>query len=448
VTVFDAAREVADAVLYEGYVLYPYRASDAKNRVRWQFGVLVPPAHSASDPSERSWSQTECLVEGPDPQLSIRLRFLQVQRRDVEVSTDQGFQQTAALEAGDAVYAPWDEAVEREVDVAASVADLLEQPSRVPFIVPGGRESELVRLPTGSVAGRLVRETQPLSGLLTMAAEQLPGPYGVVRVRLRVENRTESSTARTDRTEALPRSLVAAHTLLSLAGGRFISLLEPPEWARSLVAECQNIGTYPVLAGEPGQADLVLSAPIILYDHPRVAPESPTDFFDATEIDELLSLRTMTLTEAEKREARGTDRRSAALIDHVDTLPADVLDRLHGAVRYLRKTTDRAEPLETSWWDPGADPDVSPETDTLVVNGVTVGNGSSVRLRPGSRRTDAQDMFLAGRTATVAAVFFDVDGGSHLAVTLDDDELAEIQQAHGRFLYFAPDEVEPVEVGP
>jgi len=446
VTVFDAAREVADAVLYEGYVLYPYRASDPKNRVRWQFGVLVPPAHLASDPSERSWSQTECLVEGPDPQLSIRLRFLQVQRREVETATDRAFRPTAALDAGDAVYVPWDEAVEREIDATVAVAELLQKPCGVPFTLPGGQETELVRSPDGSVAGRLVRATQPLSGLLTIEAEQLPGPYGVVRLRVRVENRTQWSTVRTDRIEALPRSLVAAHTLLSVASGRFLSLLDPPEWARGFIAECQNVGTYPVLAGEPGRADLILSAPIILYDHPRVAPESQTDFFDATEIDELLSLRTMTLTDAEKREARGTDRRSAALIDHVAALPADALDRLHGAIRYLRKTTEPAAPPETPWWEPGADAGVSPETDTLVVDGVTVGSGSRVRLRPGARRTDAQDMFLAGRTATVTAVFFNVDGGSHLAVTVDDDELAQLQQTHGRFLYFAPDEVEPVEV--
>ena len=39
---FDRARKIADAVLYEGYLLYPYRASAAKNRVRWQWGVLAP----------------------------------------------------------------------------------------------------------------------------------------------------------------------------------------------------------------------------------------------------------------------------------------------------------------------------------------------------------------------------------------------------------------------
>jgi len=67
-----------------------------------------------------------------------------------------------------------------------------------------------------------------------------------------------------------------------------------------------------------------------------------------------------------------------------------------------------------------------------------------VRLRPGARRTDAQDLFLADRLATVEGVFSDVDGDQHVAVTVDDDPAAELHQWHGRFLYFHPDEVEPV----
>jgi hypothetical protein len=192
-----------------------------------------------------------------------------------------------------------------------------------------------------------------------------------------------------------------------------------------------------------GSDSVVLSSPIILGDYPQIAPESPGDLYDATEIDEILTLRTMVLTDAEKAEARATDPRAAALIDRVDSLPPEHLDRLHGALRYLRQVT--GEPESTPWWDPGNDASVSPETDALLINGVRVARGSRVRLRPGGRRTDAQDLFLRGRTATVEAVFFDVDGQQHLGVTPDDDEeLAEIQRWHGRYLYFAPDEVEPI----
>jgi hypothetical protein len=88
---------------------------------------------------------------------------------------------------------------------------------------------------------------------------------------------------------------------------------------------------------------------------------------------------------------------------------------------------------------------VSPETDAIEVDGVPVSKGSRVRLRPGTRRADAQDLFLMSRTATVEAVFFDVEGNNHLAVTLEDDPAADLHQWHGRYLYFAPDEVEPLE---
>jgi hypothetical protein len=70
-----------------------------------------------------------------------------------------------------------------------------------------------------------------------------------------------------------------------------------------------------------------------------------------------------------------------------------------------------------------------------------------VRLRPGARRADAQDMFLIGRMAEVQAVLHDVDDKPYLAVTLADDPDEDIRIAHGRFLYFSTDEVEPGEPG-
>jgi hypothetical protein len=234
--------------------------------------------------------------------------------------------------------------------------------------------------------------------------------------------------------------------LLAVRDGMFVSLLDSPEWARQAVASCTNLHTWPVLVGDEGEHDIILSSPIILYDYPQVASESPGDLFDATEIDEILALRTMTLTDDEKAEARATDTHAAAIIDRVDTLPPEMLDRLHGAVRYLRKSTTKltGEPENVPWWDPGIDASVSPETDSLIVGGVSVARGSHVRLCPGHRRADAQDMFLEGRLATVEAVFSDVDGKNYVAVTLADDLAADLHRWHGRYLYFAPDEIEPV----
>ncbi|MBV8996159.1 MAG: hypothetical protein JO287_21215, partial [Pseudonocardiales bacterium] len=219
------------------------------------------------------------------------------------------------------------------------------------------------------------------------------------------------------------------------------------------VGSCRNERTWPVMVGESGRRDVLLISPIILYDYPQIAPESAGDLFDGTEIDEILTLRTMTLTDEEKAEARATDERARALMDRVDSMPPEMLDKLHGAIRYLGETPGirkEPDPIETittpgtPWWDPGADASVDPETDSVTIAGVEVAKGSKVMLMPGSRRAAAQDMFLEGRTATVAAVLLDVDGNTHVAVTIDDDPGAEISAAHGRFRYFAPDELAPL----
>jgi hypothetical protein len=402
------ARKVADAVLYEGYVLYPYRASAQKNQMRWQWGVLVPEPQSAA--AGEPWAaQTELLVDGRDgATLRVQARCLQLETR-----------------AGDQ---PWDEGVEREVtvDVRVDGADHDE-----PFAFAGG----------GETPGRSREE---VSGRLTVTAAPLPGPYGVIKVRVRLENLTQWRDTGAARDDVMRRSLIGAHVLVSVDGGRFLSLVDPPEWARPYVEGCEQAGLWPVLVGDTD--DVVLASPIILEERPQIAPESPGALYDGLEIDEILSLRTLTLTDEEKAEARATDPRAAAVIDRVDSMPGEILERLHGAIRSLRPREQDAVPTFTEpdapWWDPGADASVSPETDTLTVAGIEVGKGTRVKLVP-RVGADAQDMFLDGRTATVEAVLFDVDGGHHLAVTLDDDPGSDIQRVQGRFLYFRPDEVMP-----
>ena len=459
---FELARKVADAVLYEGYLLYPYRASAAKNQARWQFGVLMPRQWSEGGPDEPWATRTECLLE-PEEATTVRVlvRFLHVQAKTVEVvDVEAGtFHEADTLPVDGSELVPWDEAAEQEVTVEAPLARLLAGELVTPFERPGGRRVEPVHTAAGRLAGRTVRCRWPVLGEVKLSAERLDGPYGLVRLRLGLENASAWHDPGADRAVALRRSLVAAHSLIGIDQGVFLSLLDPPEWAKPAAEACQNLHTWPVLIGDEGRRDAMLSSPIILYDHPTIAPESPGDLFDATEIDEILTLRTMALTEDEKREARATDERAAAIIDRVDNMPPELLERLHGAVRYLRgaegsgepqggapvnreEAEQEEEPELVPWWDPGADRTVSPETDGVVVAGVTVAKGSRVRLRPG-QRADAQDMFLAGRLATVEAVFLDVDGNRHLAVTLDEDPAADLQRWHGRFLYFSPDEVEP-----
>ncbi|MFF3895471.1 hypothetical protein ACFYY3_20225 [Streptomyces sp. NPDC001812] len=450
------ARQVADTVLFEGYVLYPYRASAAKNRLRWQFGVLVPPAWCAAA-EEHDVQHTECLMEPKNgATLSVEVRLLHTRRRTVQQAHADGTYETVReLHLEDRVLVPWDEGREEKVEIALPVAELTGDGVTVPFTRAAAEETEPVTDADGRLVGRMVRRREEISGAVRLSTAELDGPYRTQRLRVVVENTSPWTPEDTDdRDAALPYSLVASHVLLHLDAGAFLSMTDPPEWAKGAVAACRNLHTWPVLAGEPGRADLVLSSPIILEDHPAIAPESPGALYDATEIDEILALRTIALTDEEKREARGTDARAAAVIELADTMPPEVLERLHGAVRSLREVTgppdagddpqDVFRP-ESPWWDPGGDTAVDPDRDHVTVDGREVRAGCRVVLRPRLRHTDAQDLFLSGRSALVEAVLHDVDGGVHIAVTVEDDPGADIRREQGRFLYFQPDEVEALE---
>lgn len=439
---FGAVQVVADAILYEGYLLYPYRRSSAKNRVRWQFGVLLPGgwarAHGLSDAgvagaAESWWQQTQCLLAaaGNTP-IRVRVRFLQLQRKQVEeLGRDGSFLPVPDLRAGPRLELSFTEAVPREFDAEATAAALRGRGRTLRLSVPGGRDTEPVVDGDGRRVGRVVRTRWPVTARVSLSAARCGGPSELHRLTIRVENQGRTLPVTAPRDEALRHSLLSCHVLLAAPGGAFVSLLDPPEWAAPAVRDCSNVHAFPVLAGEPGRAEAMLSSPIILPDYPQVAPESPGDLHDATEIDEILTLRTLALTDEEKREARATDARAAAILDRVDGMPPDVLARLHGAIRTH-------------------EPSAGAAAACVTVGGQRVAAGTRVRLRPRRHGADPHDMFLDGRTARVETVLLDTDGRHHLAVTLDGDPGADLGHWYGRLRYFAPGEVEPLpgQAGP
>lgn len=341
----EAACRVADAVLYEGYLLYPYRASAAKNQVRWQFGVLVPPGFTAT--GEPSANRTECLLEGTaqgaETVLRLRLRFLHLRSRTVERAEAGGYRAVAELVVADTTHLTFDDATEREVEAVLSLADLLDAEQTIEIDIPGDRSIEPLHDASGERKGRVITGHRLLRAALTAQAERLPGPYGLVRLRVAAANTARWTEADAPRERALRNSLISTHLLIGVTGGAFVSLLDPPDWARAAAADCRNEHTWPVLAGAPGQRDVLLSSPIILYDHPAIAAESPGHLFDSTEIDELLSLRTLTLTEREKREAQATDPRAAEIIERVGDMPPELLERLHGTIRHPDSAGDAGD---------------------------------------------------------------------------------------------------------
>ena len=344
--------EIANAVLYEGYMLYPYRTSSVKNRQRWNFGVIYPKDYSEAQKGVDLWySQTECLMEGDgETRFSVKVRFLQGINRTIsepQIPLDElpenpemHFRSVSTLRIGGQRLQTWQEATEQEIVVPPlSLRTLAATPLKLSFEFPAKREFEAVRGADGRIAGLIRRERKSIRGKVEVTATCLGD--GIHKVTLLVSNQLPlTDLQQSSREQALLHSLLSAHSILSVAHGGFISLLDPPEEFREFVSACSNVGTWPVLAGEEGQRGTMLSSPIILYDYPQIAPESAGNLFDGTEIDEILALRILTLTDDEKSEMREGDERAREILERTEALPAEQFAKLHGTLRGLHPASE------------------------------------------------------------------------------------------------------------
>ncbi len=347
---FQPLEKIANAVLYEGFLLYPYRTTAVKNQGRWHFGTIGPAG--GSYPVEM---QTEVLLEADfQTTVEIKIRFLQ-DRTEREWTT---------------TYTP------------------LSAPPEVHTFS----------------FGELIAAVQ-----ITIT----PLTDSLIRLSIHIEN-LSPSTGNEPRTQPSPVHMLSCHTLLGVQEGAFLSLMDPPETWRAAAATCRNIGTWPVLAGPEGERRLMLSSPIILYDYPQIAPESHGDFYDSTEMDEMLTLRVLTLTDEEKQQVRDSGDHGREILERTEALPPEHAAKLHGVIRSLRN----ASKLEFR-------------------------EGDRVRLRP-RKRGDVFDIALNGKIAIIESVERDFEDRVHIAVTIEDDpgrDLGVARQIGHRF-FFSSDEVE------
>jgi hypothetical protein len=343
----DIVNSVAKAVLYEGYLLYPYRPSAVKNRQRFNFGVIYPQSYSEAQCGTDPWTmQTQCLSLASEPaRCLVRVRFLRIVDRAIGRFTapvaefpkigEAAFQKAVRLDVSGKVYQAWQEAAEEEIELTElEPRAAASQPIQWPFRLSAKRELEPIRDDAGLIVGVIVREQKALAGMIEVKAESVR--ERLLRLTVCIQNTTHLGLARSTREAALACSLVSAHTILEISGGEFVSMLDPPAEFREDVNSCVNIGAWPVLVGKEGQRDTILSSPVILYDYPQIAPESPGDLFDGAEIDEILSLRILTMTEEEKREMRESDERARQILERTENLPEEEFLKLHGAIRSLR----------------------------------------------------------------------------------------------------------------
>jgi hypothetical protein len=294
---FAPVEKIAAAILYEGYILYPYRPTAIKNRQRWNFGTLYPRVYAqAQRPEEPYRLVAECLVTADaNATLDVRLRFLQLLRRP------------------NAPALAWDEGVERTSEhTGLLLSDLIASPLSLQLRMDADLQIDL------SITVQMLEN-------------------GAAKLHLEVQNASHlPSGAGAKREEALPLSFVSAHLLLGIAHGQFVSLLDPGETYRETATACSNQGVFPVLAGEEPERNIMLCSPIILYDYPKIAPESEGDFFDGTEMDEMLTLRVLTLTDAEKQEMQNGDPRARRILERTEALTSDAMLKAHGVIRALR----------------------------------------------------------------------------------------------------------------
>ncbi len=434
--------QIVEAVLYEGYMLYPYRPSSKKNRERFTFGRVYPQSYSlAQDGAEPCVMQTECLLRAktPSPEVRVTVRFLQPLSRDVGVFNQPlahwpqdpvpPFQVVPKFEVDGHVYHSWMECAEREISVSSK--------SHTAFSLPAQQAFEPIAGPDGRIIAIFARRQEAMAGAVELTAT--PVDAEVVKLTVRIINHSPLSADDMSRSGAvLMRTFASTHTILHAPQSEFLSLTDPPAPYQAAAAACKNVGAWPVLVGDETNkdCDTLLSSPIILSDYPRIAPESPGNLFDGTEIDEILSLRILTMTDDEKREMRDVDARARMILERTESLGAADQLQMHGAMR------DAA----------AFDPDFFSSNDRL--EGVTVGDvylkaGDAVRIRP-KVRADVMDIALAGKAAVIDAVEQDAEGKVHLALVLQDDpgrDLGHLRQPGHRFFY-GVDEIEPLRERP
>ena len=327
----DAITAIARAVLYEGYILWPYRRSALKNQQRWTFGGVFPEEWSGASGTNDPGSRTATvLVQGDrHTKIDVRVRFLQVVERNVSVVTCLGVEGVDELTVDGERYMSWEEAFEREVIMQPTLIGNLATPRSTNVEIPAATRVEPLIERDGRVAGFITRRWRELTCALHVSAIRVED--GLYSLSVHVANTTAFTGSA--RSEALHHTLVSMHAVLHADRGEFISVQSPPEQFRSRIDGFTAQGLWPVLVGDAGVRDTMLAAPIILSDYPAVAPESPGDLFDGGEIDQLLILNVMALTEDEQREMRDSDPHAREILDRCRALSPDQLMRLHGVVR-------------------------------------------------------------------------------------------------------------------
>ncbi len=313
-------KNLANTLLYEGYSLFPYHRSAIKNQKPIPFGVIYPKKYNEYNQHAHSSMKSECIIAGNDDlSLNISVRFLHL----IKIKADK---QNTKENVQDEAECDW-QTIEREINSGdLKVSELIKNKKTIQISFDKLNEDN-----NDEIKVNYINSVSEISGKVVIEASFVKNVENIFRITVSVSNDSLLENAeKITRDEALPQSFLSTHIILNAIDGEFISSQNPTENFTSVVSQCENIGTWPILVDESNTT--MLSSPIILYDYPKINPQSKGDLFDSLEIEEALMLHFAVMSDDEKNRIAKSDEKLRAMINKVSNVTPEELINLHGGM--------------------------------------------------------------------------------------------------------------------
>ena len=267
-------------LLYEGYSLFPYHRNAIKNQKPIPFGVVYPNDYCSYNEHAHAEMITDCIVSGDkNLRINVNVRFLhliktEILRKRITHAEEDGFIPVYELNLNEKSHQSGWQTIERKISSGdIPVAYLADKRILLPFSFAENFESENIYDESGKIAGKKIARLSAIEGSVVIKAIPLESIENVYRMVVFINNYTPvMNAANVSRDEIFRQSFLSTNTVLNALNGEFISLQNPGDKWKSLIAECENKDTWPILIEESNTT--LLSSPIIVYDYPKINPKS------------------------------------------------------------------------------------------------------------------------------------------------------------------------------
>lgn len=330
---------ITHTLLYEGYALFPYHRSAVKNQKPVPFGVVFPQHYNSYNEHAHSGIRAQCIVTGSeDPLVNISVRFLHLKKTELLERLVQGngihdFTPVTDLDVNGKSYQAGWQTIERTISTGDLPVSQFLKSGKVFFIeFDKMYDSKSIYYEGGEVAAKQINSVSEIRGAVSIEAAQIENIHNAFRIAIHITNTTPVEHAESvTRDDILSQSFLSTHTILQTKNGEFISQQNPPEKWRAAMEENKNINTWPILIDENNTT--LLASPIILYDYPRINPQSSGDLFDSTEIEEALLLHVGVLSDDEKKRIARSDEKLQTMLNKVSQITPEEFINFHSRLK-------------------------------------------------------------------------------------------------------------------